>query len=198
MKISTCSCFFFVQNFVRNSINVRDSVTLSELWDAFSGASDDLKSDKTPTTESNQNGVEANGVSCQANGVSGLNTLDEESVPVKKAKKKSKHTPEISSGEDAEIGSKTKTQKKKEHKQNGETLPETECVCGDTETVSLTKKKKKKKNKENPSDPNEKTSDESTDLQLKKKKRKRSNYAEDDNDNSLREPTKKVKMTADV
>lgn len=214
---------FFVQNFVRNSINVRDPNTLAELWDAFSGAAEELKGDKTPpTTEIKE--IETNGV---GNKVDLLDSLPEiEDVPPvkkskkkkkkkelisedlsskdtgsediltesKKKKKKSKHTREISSEEVFPEDVKTKPQKKKEHKQGREThLRERSKDDTQEPVVTVESLSKKKIMHKYKESPSKETSDNPTDFQFKKK-RKRSHLTEE----NFREPTKKVKVATEA
>ena len=128
-----CIVFILIQNFVRNSINVRDQNTLSQLWEAFSEAT---KEAETPSLTNGSQKSSDQSTDKTMEEVTKLNKDEaqfmEEESGGKKKKKKSKHA---------------EADESKDHiKCNGGLKHSTDDVI-DHVAMETPKKKKKKKDK---------------------------------------------------
>ncbi len=144
----------FMQNFVRNSINVRDETTLSQVWDAFNEATKatavppqsngDNKTDPSPNPPAHDdiaNGTEADDTLTTSTAVLEVSELT-------KKKKKSKKCPmeleDLSTEQTLqENDSGDKKKKKKKSKKHAESKDVVDC-CQLNGTVDIKKKDRKR------------------------------------------------------
>ena len=151
-----CFCFL-TQNFVRNSINVRDQSTLSQLWEAFSEATKEPES--PPLTNGSQKSSGQN-TDKTVEEVTKLNkdeaqSMEEESGEKKKKKKSKKHS--------------AKADECKDHVEcNGELKGSTDDIV-DHIAIETPKKKKKKRDKHRACEAESEASTESTSGKKKRK-----------------------------